>query len=329
MTNGDLVLATVSHGVQVHVEKTGDSVRVALNNTNPSLKTLLRSYETARDVFEGLAKDFVREHLYRHIRDHIPSSTRQGRDTLLKRLRQNKELFRYEEQDLGNMETVLSDYLSGKTTLGEVLRSSVGYRTSGQRQRVVSEQVGSVENEIPDIVHSQESTDLELDGSEPLPPIMRTDVGTDKKVLLVGADYSKLNNFRLFLSLSERLYRLEGDFLRLPHTTRIIWGAHRVIYVFSEPTGSLSLYYDIELLEPLDTPDTGGRMVPTTTIVTDSRMFVPVPRQIAKGGETSLIENVRQVDWSGKPALLQQGDQGIDPFSFISCTPTTCRHHRC
>ena len=280
MTNGELVLATVSHGVQVHVEKTGEVVRVALNKTNSSLKALIQSYETARDVFDGLAKDFVREHLYRHIRDHIPSSTRQGRDTLLKRLRQNKELFRYEERDLGDMEAVLADYLSGKTTLGEVLRSSVAYRTSGQRQWMASEHVGAVENEIPDIVHSQGSIDLELDGSEPLPPITRTDVGTDKKVLVVGADYSKLNNFHLFLSLSERLYRLEGDFLRLPHTTRIIWGAHRVIYVFTDPTTSLSLYYDIELLEPLDTPETGGRMVPTTTIVTDGRMFVPVPREL-------------------------------------------------
>ena len=281
LTNGELALATISHGVQVYVETTGDMVRIALNQANPSLKTLLQSYETARDVFEGLAKDFVREHLYRHIRDYIPSSTRQGRDTLLKRLRQNKELFRYEEQDLGNMEAVLADYLSGKTTLGEVLRSSAGYRSSGQRQRVTSEHVGAVENEIPDIVQGHESIDLQLDGSEPLPPITRTDVATDKKVLLVGADYSQLNDFRLFLSLSDRLYRLEGDFLRHPHTTRIIWGAHRVIYVFSDPTASLSLYYDIELLEPLATPDTGGRMVPTTTIVTDKKMFAPVPRELS------------------------------------------------
>ena len=280
MTNGELALATMSHGVQVYVETTGDKLRVALNEANPSLKALVQSYETARDVFEGLAKDFVREHLYRHIRDYIPSSTRQGRDTLLKRLRHNKELFRYEEQDLGNMESVLAGYLSGKTTLGEVLRSSARYRTSGQRQRVASEQVGAVENEIPDIVQQHEVMDLELDGSEPLPPIARTDVTTDKKVLLVGADYSKLNNFRLFLSLSDRLYQLEGEFLKHPHTTRVIWGAHRVIYVFSDPTASLSLYYDIELLEPLATPDTGGRMVPTTTIITARKMFVPVPREL-------------------------------------------------
>ena len=45
--------------------------------------------------------------------------------------------------------------------------------------------------------------------------------------------------------------------------------------------------------------------------------FRELAEQIAKGGETSLIENVRQVDWSGKPALLKQGDQGIDPFSFV------------
>ena len=39
---------------------------------------------------------------------------------------------------------------------------------------------------------------------------------------------------------------------------------------------------------------------------------------IAKGGEAYLIEKARQVDWiNKKPALLQFGDRGIDPFSFF------------
>jgi molecular chaperone HtpG len=53
--------------------------------------------------------------------------------------------------------------------------------------------------------------------------------------------------------------------------------AHRVIYIITEATGSLSLYYDIELKDPLDTAATGGAMIPTTTIITKNRIYVPVP----------------------------------------------------
>src|SRR5260370_6049708 len=68
-----------------------------------------------------------------------------------------------------------------------------------------------------------------------------------------------------------------ADFFRTPHTTRILWGGHRVIYIFSEPTGRLSLYYDVELREPLEESAAGGALFPTTTLITKKRIFVPVP----------------------------------------------------
>ena len=40
--------------------------------------------------------------------------------------------------------------------------------------------------------------------------------------------------------------------------------------------------------------------------------------KIAEGGEAYLIERAKQVNWAKKnPALLEYGDEGIDPFSFI------------
>ena len=45
--------------------------------------------------------------------------------------------------------------------------------------------------------------------------------------------------------------------------------------------------------------------------------FRELAERIAEGGEASLIEKAKQVDWSGEPELLKHGDQGIDPFSFI------------
>lgn len=82
------------------------------------------------------------------------------------------------------------------------------------------------------------------------------------------------------MALSDRAVHLEGEFLRSPHTTKLIWGAHRIIYILTDATRELSFYYDIELKEPLRTDTTGGAMFPTTTIVTKDRIYLPVPKDL-------------------------------------------------
>jgi molecular chaperone HtpG len=274
----DLAFANISHGVAFHVEKTDQALSVSIARDMPAVKLPIEAYRSAQDVFDGFVKDFVREHLYSHIRDHVPSSTRQGRDALYKRLKENKELFRYEEDEFGEIESLLAEYLSGKADLDHVLRASAG-RVSTQRQEVSREQVGTVEEEIPDIIGTVEAPEPRSE-LEAAPPLLRTDIVTPMKVLTVGAPHPKLNQFQMFLALSDRAVRTEGEFFRWPHTTRLIWGAHRVIYIFTDATGGLSLYYDIELREPLATSATGGAMFPTTTIITKDRIYVPVPKEL-------------------------------------------------
>ena len=98
--------ASISHGVAFHVERTKHGCEVSVARDMPAARMVIECYNTARDVFDGFVKDFVREHLYSHIRDHVPSSTRQGRDALYKRLKENKELFRYEESEFGEVEAL-------------------------------------------------------------------------------------------------------------------------------------------------------------------------------------------------------------------------------
>ena len=45
--------------------------------------------------------------------------------------------------------------------------------------------------------------------------------------------------------------------------------------------------------------------------------FRELGRAIRSAGEDGLITQASQVDWGGKPELLKNGDQGIDPFSFL------------
>ena len=152
-------------------------------------------------------------------------------------------------------------------------------RRSSQWQRVSGDQVGSVEQELPDIIDTRivEETSGEFGAR---PPIVRSGAESEMKVLTVSDDYPMLNNFKMFLALSDRLAKIEGEFLNWPHTTKVLWGSHRVIYIFADETGDISLYYDIELKAPLDSEQTGGSMLPTTTIVTGNRIFVPVPSEL-------------------------------------------------
>jgi len=50
-----------------------------------------------------------------------------------------------------------------------------------------------------------------------------------------------------------------------------------VVYIFTEETGRLNLYYDIELKDPIQQAKTGGDMFPTSTLITKYRIFIPIP----------------------------------------------------
>jgi molecular chaperone HtpG len=103
-------------------------------------------------------------------------------------------------------------------------------------------------------------------------------VTCDLKILIANSQRAQLNNFEMFLGLSDRFRKREGEFFRFPHTTRIIWAGHRIIYIFTEATGAVTLYYDIELRESLEIQEASGGMFPTTTLVTKGRIYVPVPK---------------------------------------------------
>ncbi len=287
MPDIDAAYARISHGVTLHIERKEKILHIAIDRDMQAARMVIESYRGAHEVFPGFVTDFVREYIYPQIRDYVPSSTRQGRDALYRRLKENEELFRYELSDFGEAESLLADYLAGNADLEQLLRSSRG-RSAGQRQEVRKEQVGSVEEEFPDIIEASDelSWTNEFDAA---PPILRPDTISAMKVLTVSAEHARLNGFQMFLALSDRLAKSEGEFLYQPHTTKLIWGSHRIIYIFTYATGDLNLYYDIKLKEPLEMQATGGEMFPTTTIVTKNQIFVPVPKvlepafQIADG----------------------------------------------
>lgn len=269
--------AEISHSVPVLVEKRGDVVEILLGRNTSVVRPVLEAYRTAYEVFGGFVKDFVRNQLYHRVSNYVPSSTREGADALAKLLQRNRELYRYEESELGNLEPLLGDYLAGEITLAQVL-SSAKRTARPSTQTVRKEQVGSLEDALPDVVQLPLGEGSPLNREfDPMPAILRENQTCDWKILLTDGKHAQLNNCEMFLGVSERMMKREGAFFRYPHTTKIIWAGHRIIYIFTDVSGKNTLYYDIELREQLEEGIPGGAMFPTTTLVLKNRIYIPVP----------------------------------------------------
>lgn len=271
------VLADISHKVLVYPQKKGEQLKIYIARSSPFLPNLIGFYDKAYELFTQFMKDFVRVQIYPRIQEYVPSSTRDGVEALRKILERNRELYRYEEAEIGDFEGVLGEYLKGGLSFTLMLKEAQS-RARPYTQVVSSYQVGTVEREVPGVVDSPVAQ-TEDEGAEltAVPPIIRESVTSTMKILTTSEKYPQLNNFTMLLGLSDRLFRTESEFFNNPHTTRILWGGHRVVYIFTEATGRLNLYYDIELRKPIDQSNSGGGMFRTTTLITRNRIFVPVP----------------------------------------------------
>jgi molecular chaperone HtpG len=144
---------------------------------------------------------------------------------------------------------------------------------------VGSAQVGTIESEIPSIIDTDLSEEA-IDSLAPFPPIIRLSTNSPKKILSTDKPYHQLNDFVLFISLSDKVYRSHKDFFLEPHTTKVIWSMHRVVYIFTHASNKLSLYYDLELKERLGNETTGGCQIPTTTVVIANQIYIPIPNDL-------------------------------------------------
>ena len=238
----DIVFADISHGVTVFPEKNGDQLIVYLSKSSAAIPPLIQLYKQDWQFFPQFIKDFARNVVYPRVQQYVPSSIREGADALKKLLERSRELYRDEEAELGEIDDLLGDYLTGKTSIVQVLRHAKA-AVRAQTQTVSADQVGTIENVLPDVVRVPFEIIANASGGDfaAAPPIVRDDIKSDLKVLKTDTKYPLLNGFIMMLGLSDRLVREYGEFLRWPHTTRIIWGGHRIVYILSDPTAKNSL----------------------------------------------------------------------------------------
>jgi molecular chaperone HtpG len=283
ISNPKVVFAEISHQVSNLIDKKDEIIYVYLSRSSNNIMQLLTIREQTPELFEPFVKDYIRNYLYQKLSPFVPSSTREGADALLKLLQKKKELFTIELEDLGEIETLLKDYNDGKISINEVFKSSVSM-AKPQTQILEQNQIGSIEQELSTIIDNSLVSSAEekivKDVNLPFPAIKILSNETNKKVLRTNSSYDQLNSFTMFLGLSDKLYERECDFFFDPHFTKIIWGMHRIIYIFTHASRNITLYYDIELQEHLNNSQAGGCSIPTTTIISKNRIFVPVLNEL-------------------------------------------------
>lgn len=281
----------ITHNQPVKVDVDGSMIKIHIKRNANSINYLKEVYHTDYSLFDGFVKDYVRQNLYPRLNNYVPSATRQGADALMKIMKQKKDLFSIEEKELGLVDEVISDYLKGKASLEDVHRvSSSAYNS--QRQEVSVDLTGPVEEVVPSVKANVEEninneTNATVQNSEhtegvymPQPPIQRLDFETPMKLLKSEIAYSALNNHQMFLALSDKLFDRYSDFFLEPHATKVIWSTHKIVYVFTHISSQVSMYYDIDLKEPLPNNMTGGHAIKSTTIITKNKIFVPIVQEM-------------------------------------------------
>lgn len=271
----------ISHGVPMLTETTAERLTLKISRTWSAIQAVLRVISSSPEVSDGMTKDFVRVHIYDKIKAFVPSSQRAGLDALQKTLARRRELYRLEIDDKGDLEPLMAEYLAGHLKFTDVLTAAANV-SSGQTQRVSSDTVGAVENVLNDVVNTAvEPTPVQpISVAETGSPILRIDTELRERLLTTERELPQLNNHRMFLALSDRLFQLEREFFTFPHSTQVAWAGRRIVFLFGMGQSAENLYYDIELRGARTAGSAGGAPLITTTIVTKNKIFVPVPAQL-------------------------------------------------
>lgn len=273
-----VTFAKISHGVTNLVKKEGETVTIYIARDSNNVKQVLKMYDMEPRLFDGFVKDYIRNYLYQQLAPYVPSSTREGADQLYRMLQRTKELYTIEKFERGEMEGLMQDYIQGKRKLQDVIKVSEDMQKT-HRQTVNQQQVGDMEREIPSITQTNtiNNDTPKNDPGLPMPPIKVLGNDTKMKILKTAQPYPQLNNFTHFIALSDVVFEKQLDFFMDPHTTKVMWGMHKIVYIFTHASGQLTLYYEIELKNTrLADGMTGGQQMPTTTVLSKNRIFVPI-----------------------------------------------------
>ena len=271
----DIRFGEISSGLPLLVTDTNKPVSIYLDPRSSSVAPILAMYRDDFDAFGPFVKDFVRSTVFPRIADLVPSSTREGSEAFLRHLRSNREWFEYELEDKANLEDILEGLEAGRLTIAEARkRLANSDRSFVEVSPAGTAPLSSVIREPGTEAHEEYLPD-------PFAAMPGIDRREEKTHALILTSDTPVNGYRCFLSISERVQRDKGHFFLQPHSTEVVWGGRKVLFIFHHHSKRFGLYYDI-LCPGLVGSGSGGGPRVTATILTQNRTFIPVPDEIAQ-----------------------------------------------
>ena len=271
----EIHFGTITGGLSLLVTDTNVPIKIFLNPESTSVAPLLALYDDDFNAFGPFVKDFIRSTVFPRISQLVPSSTREGAEAFLRHLRSNRDWFEYELGDKADLEEILEELHAGTLTvveakkrLADTDRSFVDVSRSGTAP-------------LSTVVQGLESEDANKTSSDPfvaMPGIDRRDEETNALIL---TSEKPVNGYNCFLAISDRVQRDKGHFFLQPHSTEVVWGGRKVIFIFQHHSRRFGLYYDI-LCPGLVGQGSGGGPRNTSTILTKNRTFIPIPSEISE-----------------------------------------------
>ena len=276
-------MADITMGVMYHVVRKNDSFTIFLAKGCSEVKSLIQIYRDDFKLFTPMVKDFVRTSLYNLFAEFIPRDQKIRAAYINRMLSDSREEYTISYKDYGDYRSIYESIKGDDAKIERFINYLSRERQLKTEQEVDSKQVGDVESvvqtvNIPSRLSGKPSDIYDMPKAQP--PILELENETELKLLRTAADTPILHGNKMFIALSDSMNREFRSFFLLAHSTKVIWSMHRIIYIFSDITSTMSLYYEMELCKKLPEELTGGEQVITTTIVTDKKIFVPVVPQL-------------------------------------------------
>ena len=280
----------MNHRIPVFVEeaeaseKSEESVAITIERELSAIEVIVGLYENEYSAFGSMVVDFVRGIVFPRISRYVPNSQTQGTQAFLQMVRRRREPFEYEGDEIQEFPELAfwDDVRNNRIGVAEAIertmavsRRDVQVLDSGSAERM-----GDV---LPDVTQNQvtlggigEDEVLEV---EAFPAIIRSDVSCRAKLLTIPVAEPALIGYRCFLALGRKAREDRAEFFLQPHTTSIVWGGQRVLFVFAHRSENYGLYYDIES-RTLISEEPGGGRFPTCTIFVANQVYIPIPAEI-------------------------------------------------
>lgn len=278
----DVKFADISHMLNIFV--THDLNKgifcIYISPNNSDIQRLISIRNDNYRLFTPLAKDFVRVVLYQQFSAFIPKGVKERTDYISRVLHNTKDEYIIPYEMTGTMDEMIGKLRADEITPEEFVKFAKAERNKHQ-QTINQSQVGDVSEVITNI--SNNTLNVSEDAIKnannedimPMPSILCLDVETKLRILKTDVITPVLQNNKMFMALTDKMVNQKRIFFSNPHTTRILWSMHRLIYIFTDAMGKNTLYYDLELTRKI--PDsTGGKSIRSATILTKDKIFVPI-----------------------------------------------------